>query len=146
MRNLKNKVQLIGHVGQTPEMTLLEGGKTVIRFSLATNEYYKTGEGEKVQKTQWHNLVAWNKTAELIELLVTKGKEVAIEGKLTSHSYEDKGGVRRYVTEVLVNEFLLLGAKDDQNEKKEIKKVVSKPKREVKNTRTRKIKQEKKAA
>ncbi len=136
MRNLKNKVQLIGNVGQTPEMTILDSGKTVIRFSLATNEYYKTGEGEKVQKTEWHNLIAWNKTAELIEQLVTKGKEVAIEGKLTSHSYEDKEGVRRYVTEVVVNEFLLLGAKDDQNEKEDIKE----PKTEVKNTRTRKAK------
>ncbi len=113
MSNLKNKVQLIGNVGNDPEMTVLESGKKVIRFSLATNENYKNASGEKVQSTDWHNLVAWNKTAEIIEKYTGKGKEIAIEGKLTSRSYETKEGEKRYITEVIVSEVLLLGAKNE---------------------------------
>ncbi|MFK5973609.1 MAG: single-stranded DNA-binding protein [Flavobacteriaceae bacterium] len=111
MGNLRNKVQLIGNVGNDPEMTILESGKKVIRFSLATNEYYKNTKGEKVQSTDWHNMVAWNKTADIIEQYAAKGKEIAIEGKLTSRSYETKDGEKRYVTEVVISEVLLLGAK-----------------------------------
>ena len=113
MSNLRNKVQLIGNVGNDPEMTVLESGKKVIRFSLATNENYKNAKGEKVQSTDWHNMVAWNKTAEIIEKYAGKGKEIAIEGKLTSRSYETKEGEKRYVTEVVINEVLLLGAKNE---------------------------------
>ncbi|MDG1729907.1 MAG: single-stranded DNA-binding protein [Algibacter sp.] len=109
MSTLRNKVQLIGHVGQEPTVTDLENGKKVVRLSLATNEQYKNGHGEKQTDTNWHNLVAWGKTADIIEKYVTKGKEIAIEGKLTSRSYEDKDGVKRYVTEVVVSEILLLG-------------------------------------
>ena len=113
MGNLRNKVQLIGNVGNDPEMTIMESGKKVIRFSLATNENYKNAKGEKVQSTDWHNMVAWNKTAEIIEQYATKGKQIAIEGKLTSRSYDSKEGEKRYTTEVIVNEVLLLGAKDE---------------------------------
>jgi len=113
MSTLKNKVQLIGNVGQDPEILMLDSGKKVIRFSLATNEYYKNAKGEKVQNTDWHNLVAWGKTAEIIEKYASKGKEIAIEGKLTSRSYEDKEGKKRYITEVVINEVLLLGSKKD---------------------------------
>lgn len=113
MSNLRNKVQLIGNVGNDPEMTVLESGKKVIRFSLATNENHKNAQGEKVQSTDWHNMVAWNKTAEIIEQYATKGKQIAIEGKLTSRSYETKEGEKRYVTEVIVSEVLLLGAKNE---------------------------------
>ena len=113
MSNLRNKVQLIGNVGNDPEMTFLESGKKVIRFSLATNEHYKNAKGEKVQSTDWHNMVAWNKTAEIIEKYAGKGKEIAVEGKLTSRSYETKEGEKRYVTEVIINEVLLLGAKNE---------------------------------
>jgi len=108
MSTLKNKVQLIGNVGQEPTITNLENGKKVVRLSLATNENYKNSNGEKQTDTNWHNIVAWGKTADIIEKYVTKGKEIAIEGKLTSRSYEDKDGVKRYVTEVLVSEILLL--------------------------------------
>ncbi|WP_340203253.1 single-stranded DNA-binding protein [Ascidiimonas sp. W6] len=111
MSTLKNKVQLIGNVGQTPEMTTLESGKKVVRFSLATNEYYKNALGEKQQQTDWHNLVAWGKTAEVIHTYATKGKEMAVEGKLASRSYETKEGEKRYITEVIVNEVLLMGNK-----------------------------------
>lgn len=110
MSTLRNKVQLIGHVGQAPTITELDNGKKVVRLSVATNESYKDSKGEKQTNTNWHNLVAWGKTADIIEKYVTKGKEIAIEGKLTSRSYEDKDGVKRYVTEVVVSEILLLGS------------------------------------
>jgi len=112
MSTIRNKVQLIGNVGNTPEITNLDTSKKVARLSLATNDYYRNQKGESVQDTQWHNLVAWNKQAEIIENYVPKGKEIAIEGKLISRSYEDKEGNKRYVTEILVSEILLLGSKD----------------------------------
>jgi single-strand DNA-binding protein len=113
MSTLRNKVQLIGNVGNEPEITNLESGKKVAKFSIATNESYKNAQGEKVQNTQWHNIVAWGKIAEIVEKYVGKGKEVALEGKLTSRSYETKEGEKRYVTEVVVDEILLLGIKGD---------------------------------
>ncbi len=113
MSTLKNKVQLIGNVGQNPEITVLESGKKVVRFSLATNEYYKNAKGEKTQITFWHNMVAWNKTAEIIEKYAGKGKEIAIEGKLTSRSYDNEKGEKRYITEVVISEVLLLGSKNE---------------------------------
>ena len=109
MNTLRNKVQLIGNLGNDPEIITLDSGKKLAKFSLATNEYYKDADGQKQTKTEWHNLVAWNKTAELIENFVTKGKEIAIEGKLTNRSWDDKEGHKRYTTEVVVNEVLLLG-------------------------------------
>ncbi|WP_111310079.1 single-stranded DNA-binding protein [Confluentibacter sediminis] len=115
MSTLKNKVQLIGNVGNEPEITNLESGKKVAKFSIATNEFYKDSKGEKQQDTQWHNIVAWGKIAEIIEKYVDKGKEVALEGKLMSRSYETKDGEKRYVTEVVANEILLLGIKGDDN-------------------------------
>ena len=115
MSTLKNKVQLIGNVGNEPEITNLDSGKKVAKFSIATNEFYKNSNGEKEQNTQWHNVVAWGKIAEIIEKYVGKGKEVALDGKLTSRSYETKEGEKRYVTEVVANEILLLGIKGDDN-------------------------------
>ena len=109
MNTLRNKVQLIGNLGNDPEIINLESGKMLAKFSIATNESYKNAKGEKVTDTQWHNIVAWGKTAEIIEKYVTKGKEVAIEGKLISRSYETKEGEKRYITEVVCNEILMLG-------------------------------------
>lgn len=109
MSTLRNTVQLIGHVGNDPEIVNLESGKKLAKFSVATNESYKNSKGEKITDTQWHNIVAWGKTAELVENYVPKGKEVGIEGKLTSRSYEDKDGIKRYITEIVCNELLLLG-------------------------------------
>ncbi|MGE5942739.1 MAG: single-stranded DNA-binding protein [Flavobacteriales bacterium] len=109
MSALRNKVQLIGNLGNDPEIINLESGKRLAKFTIATNETYKNNKGEKVTDTQWHNVVAWGKTAEIIEKYVTKGKEVAIEGKLTSRSYETKEGEKRYITEVVCNELLMLG-------------------------------------
>ncbi|SOC79659.1 single-strand binding protein [Salinimicrobium sediminis] len=109
MNALRNKVQLIGNVGNAPEILSFESGKKMARFSIATNEIYKDSKGEKVTDTQWHNVVAWGKTAELIENYVSKGKEIGVEGKLTSRTYDDKDGKTGYVTEVLCSEVLLLG-------------------------------------
>jgi len=109
MNALKNKVQLIGHVGQEPEVKIFGEGKKVVNLSLATNESYTNSKGEKVEDTQWHRVKAWGKVAEIIEKYVTKGKEIAIEGKLTYSDYVDKDGVKRYLTEVVANDVLLLG-------------------------------------
>ncbi|KVV13511.1 single-stranded DNA-binding protein [Flavobacterium sp. TAB 87] len=111
MSNLRNRVQLIGHVGQDPEVKTLEGGRKVANITVATNDRYTNDKGEKVEQTEWHRLTAWGKTAELIEKYVTKGKEVAVEGKLTHRSYDDKNGEKRYITEVLISDLQLLGAK-----------------------------------
>ncbi|MFT5436374.1 MAG: single-strand DNA-binding protein [Ulvibacter sp.] len=111
MSTLRNKVQLIGNLGNDPEIITMDSGKKLARFSIATNESYKNAQGEKVTDTQWHNVVAWGKTAEIIEEYVTKGKEVAVEGKLTTRSYDDKEGNKRYMTEVVCNELLMLGNK-----------------------------------
>jgi single-strand DNA-binding protein len=112
MNSLKNRVQLIGHLGMNPEIKTLESGKKLAKFSLATNDYYKNAKGEKIEETEWHNIIAWNKTAELAEMFLEKGKEVAIEGKLTTRSWDDEKGNKRYITEVVCNEILFLGAKD----------------------------------
>ena len=109
MNTLRNKVQLIGNLGNDPEIINLESGKTLAKFSIATNESYKNAQGEKVTDTQWHNIVAWGKTAQIVEKFVSKGKEVAIEGKLTTRSWEDKDGMKRYITEVVCSELLMLG-------------------------------------
>ncbi len=111
MSTIRNKVQLIGNVGREPEIVNLESGKKLAKFSVATNENYKNASGERVTDTQWHNIVAWGKTAELIEKYVNKGKEVGVEGKLTSRSWDDKDGNKHYITEVICNELLLLGQK-----------------------------------
>ncbi|WP_274474764.1 single-stranded DNA-binding protein [Mangrovimonas aestuarii] len=108
MNTLKNKVQLIGHLGKDPEIVNLESGKLLAKFSLATNESYKDANGEKITDTQWHNIVAWGKTASIVEKYLSKGKEVAVEGKLTSRTYETKNGEKRYYTEVVCNELLMI--------------------------------------
>ena len=108
MSTLKNQVQLIGHVGQDPEIKNFEGEKKLASLSVATKDSYKNDKGEKVEETQWHRISAWGKTAELIEKYVTKGKEIAVQGKLTHRSYDDKNGDKKYVTEVVVSELVLL--------------------------------------
>ena len=109
MSALRNKVQLIGNLGMDPEVKMVNGDKKLAKMSLATNESYKNAKGERVTETQWHNLIAWGKTADIIEKHLKKGIEVAIEGKLMNHAYTDKEGIKRYVTEIQVNEILLIG-------------------------------------
>lgn len=105
---MKNRVQLIGHVGQEPEVKTINN-KKVATLTIATNDFYYNEKGDKVEQTEWHRVTAWGKTAEIIEKYVTKGKEIAVEGKLTHRSYDDKDGNKRYVTEIFVSELLLLG-------------------------------------
>jgi len=111
MNNLRNKVQLIGNVGQLPEVKTIDNGKKVVNLNLATNEIYVNSNGEKITNTQWHNLVAWGKTAEIIENYVKKGDEIAIEGKLQYETYDDKEGNTRYLTKININNLLMLGSK-----------------------------------
>lgn len=109
MNALRNKVQLIGNLGQDPEIVNLDNGSKLAKFSVATNEIYKNNKGEKVTDTQWHNVVAWGKTAEIVESYLAKGNEVAVEGKLIHRSYENKEGEKRYITEIKCNELVMLG-------------------------------------
>lgn len=111
MKNLRNSIQLIGNLGMDPEVKTLESGKTVARLSIATTEKYHNQKGEKVEETTWHKLVAWGKKAEIAEKYLKKGSEVAIEGKLTNRSYEDEKGVKKYISEIIINEILMLGGK-----------------------------------
>jgi single-strand DNA-binding protein len=106
---MKNKVQLIGHVGQEPEVKTVNGDRKLANFTIATNDYYYNEKGEKVEQTEWHRVTAWGKTAEIVEKFVIKGKEIGIEGKLTHRSYDDKEGVKKYITEIVAHEVLLLG-------------------------------------
>ncbi len=108
MINLRNRVQLIGNLGNDPEIKELDNGKKVARFSIATNDSYKNAEGEKITSTQWHNIVAWDTNASIAERFLKKGREVAIEGRLTHRSYDDREGTTKYITEIIVNEILLL--------------------------------------
>ena len=103
--SLKNSVQLIGNMGKDVVLTTFENGNKKAALVLATNDYYTNNKGEKVKQTEWHNLIAWGKTAELMAESLNKGSEVAIQGKLTNRSYTDKEGNTRYVTEIVVNEF-----------------------------------------
>ncbi|MEM8908798.1 MAG: single-stranded DNA-binding protein [Bacteroidota bacterium] len=109
MNLLKNSVQLIGRLGKDPEVKRLEEGKIVAKVSIATSDAYKNGKGEKVIETQWHNLIAWGRLAERMEKYLQKGNEVAIQGKLTHRTYEDKEGITRNYSEVVINEFMKLG-------------------------------------
>ncbi len=114
MSSIKNYVHLLGNIGDDPKVTELDGGKKVARFSLATNEVYKDSKGEKQQVTDWHTIVAWGKTAEIVEQFAHKGKQVAIIGKLKTRTYtEPKEGNQRRITEVVADEILLLGGKSD---------------------------------
>ena len=111
MNALRNSVRLIGHIGTDPETKELDGGKKVSRLSLATNEIYKNAKGEKVKDTVWHNLVMWGKTATIAEKYLEKGAEIAVEGKITNRSYTTKEGEKKYITEIIVGEIMMLGKK-----------------------------------
>ncbi|MBS1730191.1 MAG: single-stranded DNA-binding protein [Bacteroidetes bacterium] len=111
MNNLRNKVQLIGNLGNTPEIKDLEGGSKLARLSIATNESFKNAKGEKVTETQWHNVIAWGKTASIAEKYLVKGLEVMVEGKLIHRNYTDKEGIKRYVSEVQASDFLIISKK-----------------------------------
>lgn len=111
MTAIRNQVQLIGNLGKKPEMKDLGNGKQLVTFSLATSDYYLDNKGERKQQTQWHNVVAWGKTAQIIDKYLDKGSEIALNGKLVYRQYEDKEGNKRYITEVVATEILMLGGK-----------------------------------
>ncbi len=112
MKSLRNRVQLIGHLGQDPEIRETQSGKKRATFSLATSERFTRADGEKGEDTQWHQIVVWGKLVNVVESYLKKGQEVALEGKLIHRSYEIEGE-RRYITEVNVNEMLMLGGKKE---------------------------------
>ncbi len=111
MNALKNNVRLIGNLGEDPKVRKLDSGRLVANFSIATDEVYKNSEGEKVKETNWHRLVAWGRPAEVAEKYLKKGSGIAVDGRLTNRSYEDKSGEKHYVTEVIVNNLLMLDKK-----------------------------------
>ncbi len=113
MNTLKNKVHLIGNLGFDPEVREIAKGRKVARISVATNDSYRNAQGERVTDTQWHTVVAWGTTADAVERMLRKGSPVALEGRLVHRSYETKNGVKRYITEVVMNDFQLLPAKAD---------------------------------
>ena len=108
MKNLSNKVQLIGHLGNDPKIVVLSGDKKMARISLATSDYYFNKAGEKVSETQWHNLVFWGGLANVCEKYLTKGEEIAIEGRLGYRMYTDKEKNNKFITEVTVNDLLMI--------------------------------------
>ena len=111
MYALRNSVQLIGNLGNAPDVRITENGKKLAQFNVATTETWRNAKGEKVKDTQWHNLVMWGKLAEIAEKHLTVGKEVAVEGKLVNRQYTDKDGNKKYYTEIQVSELLMLGTK-----------------------------------
>lgn len=107
-----NKVILVGHLGKDPEIRYLEGNVSVSSFPLATSEFY-TKDGKKIEQTEWHNIVMWRGLADVSAKYLSKGKLVYIEGKLRTRTYEDREGIRRYTTEIVAENFTLLGRKSD---------------------------------
>ena len=112
MRAIRNSVQLIGNLGRDVEVFTFDSGNKKATFTMATSEYYTNKEGEKAQDTQWHNIVAWGKTADLMSALLEKGNKVLVKGKIVNRSYEDKEGNKRFVSEVVANEFMKITTKE----------------------------------
>jgi single-strand DNA-binding protein len=108
MNTLSNRVTLIGNLGQDPEVKTTESGKKVTHFTLATSESFKNSEGQKIKETTWHNIVAWNGLADTAGKYLKKGKEVAVEGRIVYRTYEDKNGVTKNITEIVLNDLFLL--------------------------------------
>ncbi|ALI99277.1 single-stranded DNA-binding protein [Rufibacter tibetensis] len=108
-----NKVILIGNLGKDPEVRHLEGGVAVARFPLATSETFKDKNGERQERTEWHNIVVWRGLAEVAEKYVKKGQSVYIEGRIRTNSYQDKEGVQRYSTEIVADNMTMLGGRPE---------------------------------
>jgi single-strand DNA-binding protein len=112
MNSIRNTVQLMGHLGKDLELVTFENGNSIVKGTLATNDYYINSKGEKIEDTQWHNIIAWGKLAQSMSQILRKGNEVTVKGKLTHRSYEDKAGIKRYVTEIIVSEFVKVTRKE----------------------------------
>src|ERR1700733_15033460 len=111
MNSLKNSVRLVGNLGMDPEVKSFDNNKKLAKIAIATNETYKNDKGEKVTDTQWHNCILWGMQAKLAEELLKKGDEVTVEGRLSNKIYVEEDGDKRYVTEIVVNDFLKIGLK-----------------------------------
>ena len=111
-----NKVQLIGRLGKDPEIKYTNDNVPVAKFSLATTEIYKDKSGQKQENTEWHNIVCWRSLAEIAEKYLTKGKQVYIEGKIKSRSWDDKDGVKRYITEIVADNFIMLDKRESSEQ------------------------------
>ncbi len=123
MKNLVNRVQLIGNLGMDPELKTVGKGNNLVKFTLATNEYFLNKEREKVTETTWHNLIAWGPLAERLAAILQKGMEVAVSGKIRNRSYDDKEGTRKYISEVVVDDFYRI----TRGQKSESLQVVEEP-------------------
>ncbi len=108
-----NKVILVGNLGKDPELRYTPSGTAVTTFSMATTERYKDREGNRQEKTEWHNIVAWRQLAEICGKFLHKGKQVYIEGKIQTRSYDDRDGNKRYITEIVADQMQMLGSRDD---------------------------------
>jgi single-strand DNA-binding protein len=113
MNSLKNRVTLIGNLGQDPEIKTTETGKKVTHFTLATKDGYKNADGQKISETTWHNIVAWNGLADIAGKFLKKGREVAVEGRIVYRTYEDKKGGTKNITEIVLNDLILLRSGKD---------------------------------
>jgi single-strand DNA-binding protein len=111
MNALRNKVQLIGRLGQDPDLRTLESGKKVAHFTLATSGSYKSADGSKIEETTWHSIVAWNGLAEISSKFLRKGREVCVEGRITYRTYTDKNGIQKSITEIIASDMVLLSSR-----------------------------------
>lgn len=114
MKNLRNQIQLIGRLGANPEVKTFGENRKVAHFILATNESYRNAMGEKVNETQWHKIVCWDKQAAHAEKWLAKGQQIVVVGKLSTRTYDNKKGEKQFVTEVVANDVLLLSKKENQ--------------------------------
>jgi len=114
MSTIRNNVKLIGRLGKDPEVRTLEKGNKVASFTMATSDKFTDKDGKLKEQTEWHTIVAWGNLAERCEKFLKKGKEVAVDGKLTYRSWEDKNGSKHYTTEVMMNDMLLVGTKPEE--------------------------------
>ena len=121
MNSLKNRVTLIGNLGQDPETKTTETGKKVSHFTLATDDGYKNSDGQKVNETTWHNIVAWNGLADIAGKYLKKGRQVAVEGRIVYRTYEDKKGATKNITEIVLNDLILLRSGKDQGKEEQDK-------------------------
>lgn len=112
MSAIRNQVQLIGNLGQKPEIKTFGEDRKVAKFSIATSDYYYDNKGEKKEQTQWHNVVVWGKQADVVEKYLDKGMQVAVSGKITYRNYDDKDGNKKYITEIIASDFLMLDKKN----------------------------------
>lgn len=122
-----NEVTLIGNLGNDPEVRTTQNGRTVANFNLATSESFKNKEGERVTNTEWHRITAWSPLAEIIEKYVKKGSQIYLKGSLKTRSYEDKDGVKRNITEVVMKELKMLGGRQESRQQHEPHQHIQEP-------------------